>query len=62
LALDFYFKRDFLEALVLVTDVVKIFTSPVEPAAHVLFQRIDFEIEYTRRSSPLREMAESEPG
>jgi len=36
-SLDFNFESNFLEALVLVAELVKILSTPVEPAAHLFF-------------------------
>src|SRR5688572_28430467 len=57
--LDLDFEGNFLEALVLVTELVKIFASSIEPAAHLLFQGIDLNIEHARRPTPLGKMAKA---
>src|SRR5439155_19129641 len=61
-ALDVDLKSNFLEALVLITEIVEIFPPPIKPAAHVLLKRIDLEIQHARRSSPLGEVTKAESG
>src|ERR1044071_6711490 len=60
LALDLYFEGDFFESLVFVPEVVEVFAAAVEPAAHLFFQRIYFEVEDAGGPSPLRKMTEPE--
>ncbi len=62
LAPDLDLKSDFLEALVLITEIVEIFPPPIKPATHVLLQRIDLEIQHARRPSPLGEVTKAESG
>ncbi len=45
----------------LVAQVVEILAAPVEPTAHLLLERIDFDIENAGGPSPLGKMTESKP-